>query len=154
MPVSDVAIHGIERVLAPVVEQRAWGATVGVGSFITVEFGEPLPITKTRQRAHGEWNLWVTYCAWRIEQGQEVLAGSEDPRPTLKLAVQQINGLALLQVAIRAPALEATFTFEKETVLRLFPVSSEEYEHWKFFTPHGKVLIIGPGTTWSYDSAT
>ena len=35
---------------------------------------------------------------------------------------------------------------------RLFYVHSEEREHWILSTPEKKVLSIGPGDGWSYDS--
>ena len=98
--------------------------------------------------------MWITYSAWRLEHGSDVLAASEDPRPKLEAAVRHLDGLALQSVDIVSPSLDALFAFEKGVTLRIFPIYSEQYEHWKLFTPNGQVLVVGPGTTWSYKSAS
>lgn len=44
---------------------KAWGARLGVGSFVTIEFGEEVkeqPSSKT----HGEWHLWVYMATWDV----------------------------------------------------------------------------------------
>lgn len=87
--------------------------------------------------------------------GNEVLAGSEDPREQLEAAIKRLDGLALHSVEVLPPALESTLTFEGEVVLHLFPlIFSGDYEHWLLYTPEGNVLSIGPGTGWSFESAS
>jgi hypothetical protein len=125
----EAANQFIASIIAPLLGQRAWGATLGVGSFITAEFGEVAPTTKAHRREHG------------------------DPRPKLRASVESLNGLALMSIEVLSAALDTAFTFEGDLVLRLFPIYSEEHEHWKLFTPDGNVLILGPDATWSYQSA-
>ncbi len=151
MPVTDTDLNDIQAIIRPLLGQEAWGVALGEGSFITLEFGARRPTTRARERPHGEWHLWVYCCAWRLDGNDAVIAASEDMRTTLEAAVQRLNGLALRAVDIRRPALETTLTFDNGITLQLFPVFSEDFEHWMLYTPEGKVLTIGPGTNWSYE---
>lgn len=153
MVVTEKDILDIQSIIRPLLGKKAWGVSLGVGSFITLEFGTLHPTNRSPKRPRGEWHLWVTHCAWRLEDESEVVAGSEDPRSNLKQAVQRINGLALRSVTITAPALETTLAFDG-VFLHLFPIYSAEFEHWLLFDPGGKVLRIGPGMNWTYESAS
>jgi hypothetical protein len=153
MTVTESEILQIKAHIHPIIGQKAWGVSVGVGSFITLEFGDPIQSTEL-SRSHGEWHLWIYYCAWRLEKGNSVLAGSEDPRPKLEQTVKCMEGLTLNSVEILPPALETIVRFSEQIVLRLFPIYSEEYEHWMLYTPNGNVLCIGPGSNWSYESSS
>lgn len=153
MGVTSADLQEIHAKIAPVLDTPAWGVKLGVGSFITIEFG-PSRTREGAKHAHGEWHLWVYYCAWRLDQENDVLAASEDPRPTMEAAVRRLEGQALRSVEVSAPALETTFRFSDGLVLRLFPIYSQEYEHWMFYTPDGHVLTIGPGTSWTYQSSS
>jgi hypothetical protein len=150
---TDADIREIQVKIAPLLGKEAWGASLGVGSFITLEFGSPIPYDKIPGRLHGEWHFWVTHCVWRLERTTEVIAGSEDPRPKLNEAIQHLDGLSLLSVHLTLPALETTFMFDSSIALRLFPVYTEEFEHWMLYAPDGNVLCVGPGSDWSYTDA-
>ncbi|MGH2769528.1 MAG: hypothetical protein ACRDJF_03275, partial [Actinomycetota bacterium] len=82
-----------------------------------------------------------------------VIAASEDPRPKIETAIQRLEGLTIHSIELFLPALDTVFLFNKRVALRLFPVFSEEYEHWMVFTPDARVLVIGPGARWSYHQA-
>ena len=156
MIITEADIHEIQAKMAPLLGQKAWGASLGVGSFITLEFGVPLPRRGKHGRTHGEWHLWIYMCGWRLEKGNEVLGASEDPRPKLEAAVKGMEGLALHSVELLRPAWDTIFTFEDQVVLRTFSIysnSEENDEYWKLFAPDGNILLIGPGTRWSYESA-
>jgi hypothetical protein len=153
MPITETDIHEIQLKIEPLLGKKAWGVSLGVGSFVTLEFGAPLPYEKIPNRFHGEWHLWITHCAWRLEVGIKVLAASEDPRPKLKKAVQHLEELALCSVVLTLPALQTTFTFDNRVVLHLFPIYTEEFECWMLYTPDGNVLTIGPGDRWSYKNS-
>lgn len=154
MAVTESDIQEIQARVSPLLGQPAWGVALGVGSFITLEFGASQPPAQGHERPHGEWHLWVYCCAWRLDGNGEILAGSEDARPKLEAAVQRLNGLAVRAFDIQPPALETTVTFDEGIALRLFPIFSEGFEHWMLYTPDGNVLTIGPGTEWSYEKAS
>jgi hypothetical protein len=81
------------------------------------------------------------------------LAASEDDRTKLETVLKRLENLALLSIDLSLPGLDTVVTFEQEVVLRLFPIFSEEFEHWLLYTPDGRVLTIGPGMNWSYEGA-
>jgi hypothetical protein len=120
---------------------------VGIGSFLTMEFGAPIweRIGEAEETlAHGEWRLWIKYAAWRLEHGGVVLAASADDRRALGLAVARLEGRALRDVEVGAPALDTTFVFEGGYVLRVLADTTES-EHWLLYVPDGNVLAVGPG---------
>ncbi len=132
--------------------QKAWNVSLGVGSFLTLEFGKPLP--EKHGTVYGEWHLWVYCCAWRLEEAGKVLVASEDERSKIQSAIMRLEGLTLQFLEIQPPIWDTVFTFENEFILKLFSVHSEEYEHWMLFAPDGNVLTLGPGSEWSYESST
>jgi len=153
MSVTEHDLSEIEGKISSLLGKQAWGAQLGVGSFITIEFGDSQPPSSMGEPPHGAWHLWVYCCAWRLETQEEVVAASEDPRPKLEVAVQRLNDRTLRAVEVQRPALETTFIFEDGLILRLFPIFSEDFEHWMLYDPTGNVLTVGPGTEWSYEAA-
>lgn len=145
-------IHEVQVKINPLLGQRAWGVSLGVGSFLTLEFGKPLPL-RENQRPHGEWHLWIYYCAWRLEKEDKILSASEDDRYKIEAAVQHLEGLSLQSIELFPPAGDAVFMFEQQIVLRVFAIYSEEYEHWLLYEPDGNVLSVGPGSDWSYQNS-
>jgi hypothetical protein len=151
---TSVDIHVIEEKLKPLLGKKAWGVALGVGSFITLEFGRPLAPYATKQGReviHGEWHLWVYDCAWRLETADGVLVASEDDRNEIEEAIKSLEGAALKLVELFPPALDTLLKFDNGLTLRLFPIYSNDADHWMLFTPEKKVLTIGPGTDWSYE---
>jgi hypothetical protein len=143
-------ITEIQSKLQGVIGQKAWGVARGQGSFVTMEFGQPVPPTKANEKSHGEWHLWLYDCAWRLEQGESIIVGSEDELAKIETAIQAIEGHALLAFELITPALDAVITFEDNLLLRLFAVSTEEMDSWMLFTPD-KVITVGPAGQWSYE---
>ena len=132
--------------------KRVWGASLGVGSFLTLELG-----AKTETSGgyvHGEWHLWIYCCAWRIERSSRVLAASEDDRSLIKRTVRLLNGKKLTRLDVTHLLMDASFAFEGGLILRTFGIYSRNAEHWMLFTPDQSVLTVGPGTSASLRPAT
>lgn len=146
---TDIA--EIEAKMQGLLGHKAWGVALGQGSFVTVEFGQPVPPAKNKGTIHGEWHLWLYGCAWRLEQGERVVAASEDDRSKMEAAIQHIEGQVLLSFELQTPALDAVITFERDIVLRLFSNDTEEMDSWMLFTPD-KVITVGPAGQWSYEA--
>jgi len=150
---SDFDLKEIQKKIEPLLGQPAWQISLGIGSFITFEFGAVIPNAKIPERPHGEWHLWIMYGAWCLQVNDEFIAGSEDPRPKIQQAVQHMLNLNLCGIELTPPMWETRFVFDKGVVLHLLPVYSSEYEHWILYMPDGNVLRIGPGSDWSCSSA-
>ena len=61
---------------------KAWNVSLGIGSYVTMDFGEPVEVRISSRLTitRGQWHLWVQYSPWRIEARNKVIAGSDDPR--------------------------------------------------------------------------
>lgn len=147
---EDVGMRAIQEIVQPLLHRQAWNVKQGIGSFITMEFGDPLPLVTPRKRVHGEWHLWVMHCSWLLSRGPELLAASEDRDERITLGLQRIEGARLTCITVRPPALDTTIRFNDDVSLRLFPCATREYEHWMLFTPDHNVLVVGPGSRWRY----
>jgi len=153
MTVSDADIQQIQQLVVPIYGQRAWGVARGIGSFVTMEFGNVLPTAGKQKQPRGEWHLWVYCCAWRLEYSNDVLVGSEDAQQKIDHLIKRLEGLTLQSIQISAPGLDTVLVFEQGIIMKLFPIFTEKYEHWMLYAPDGNVLTLGPGSTWSYKRA-
>ncbi|MFI9366202.1 hypothetical protein ACIG5E_34890 [Kitasatospora sp. NPDC053057] len=145
---TAVDLAEAHRRIRPLLGQRAWDVPQGVGSFVTMEFGEPLPPDRSG-RVYGQWHLWVQMAAWRLETADEVLVSSGDER--LQEALTQLEGRPLTGVVIRPPALETRFDFDGLR-LETFPIyrrdpEEGEFEHWLLWLGAGEVLVAGSELT-------
>ncbi|HBE20391.1 MAG TPA: hypothetical protein DEG17_25005 [Cyanobacteria bacterium UBA11149] len=162
MTITEADIQKIQTHIAPLLGQKPWHVSIGVGSFITFDFGTPIPRKFLHKGnplpARGEWHLWIYMCAWRLEKEDEVLAACEDSQQQMEGAVKSMEGLALQSIQLLPPAWDTIFTFEDGIVLRTFSIysdcSEEGVDNWLLFTPGDNVLSIGPGSTWSYGSSS
>ncbi len=143
------SLMGVKARLATAIGQTVWGAALGVGSFVTLEFGRS--VEDSRGKVHGEFHLWIYCTAWRIESMEKVIASSEDAREELQTLVPQLNGKLLSGIDIDPISLSAIFSFVDGTALRTFSVFSKEYEHWMFYLPDDQVFSAGPGASWSWE---
>lgn len=81
---------------ASVVGQTANGCWLGYGSTLFIEFGERTIAQDLKHHSSGEWSLQCGSILWRVEQGDRVLAGSEDDRPEMEAAIKRLNGLVFV----------------------------------------------------------
>lgn len=146
-------IDTINEIVKPLLGQKAWNVKLGVGSFITMEFGGSVPVE--RGITHGEWYLWIYCCGWYLENPNGAFIGSEDPRDILRKEITVIEGHLLKDVVISSIAFETNFVFEHGLVLHTFPLNFiEPCEYWKLFTPNGNILVLGPALKWSFEDSS
>ena len=150
MVASRRDILEIQTKLQGVLGQKAWGVARGEGSFVTIEFGQPVQPVKANGKVHGQWHLWLYGCAWRLEQGESVVVASEDDIAKIEAEIQRLQEHTIQSFELMMPALDATISFEGDIVLRLFAVSTDDMDSWMLFTPD-KVITVGPSGQWSYE---
>jgi hypothetical protein len=147
---NQEAIDTIQGIINPLLGHTAWDVKLGVGSFITMEFGNRL--IGAHGKSRGEWYLWVYCCGWYLEQPNGIFIGCEDPRDNIKKEITTLDGHVLEAVVISPTAFETNFVFDRGFVLHTFPLNFiDPRKHWMLFTPQGKVLVLGPGKDWSYE---
>ncbi len=149
---SDKAsLDPLRRAAETLVGQTAWGPKLGIGSFLTVEFGARRAATEPSGVDHGEFHLWAYCAAWRLDSGDAMVVASEDERDTIKARVPQLDGRAV-EGAVVSDTLEFVVSFDGGLRLSVFPIFSEGFEHWILFLPTGDVYTAGPGSTWTVET--
>jgi hypothetical protein len=141
-----------EEAAAGLIGLPVWGAKPGHGSFLTLEFGEP----RAGDPEQGSYHLWIYQCAWRIEFGAEIGAGSEDPDERIGAAVGRLNGRRLTAITFERPSLSTIFTFEgaRLVTFEIFTDPAvDRMEQWLLFRPDRLVLGVGPGSAWQLSPA-
>ncbi|MFJ8435948.1 hypothetical protein ACIQ9P_32070 [Kitasatospora sp. NPDC094019] len=147
---SAIDLAGARRRIDPLLGQRAWNVRRGIGSYVSIEFGHPLP-ADGRGNVHGHYHLWIMMAAWRLETADQVIVGSEDPDQDIDQALARLEGRRLTEVLIRPPALETRFDFAGLR-LETFPIfrhdpQEGEYDHWLLRIGDGDALVAGSEMT-------
>lgn len=149
---SREEIGKIYQLISPLLGQKAWNVRLGVGNFITMEFGNLISIAPKDKR--GEWLLWIYGYGWYIENPDGINVGSEDSRDILQQAVPIFEGHTLEEVVISPIAFETNFIFDSNLVLHIFPLTFvSDPDSWMLFTPERMVLILKSTGEWSYASS-
>jgi hypothetical protein len=153
----------IDNVFKPIIGKPCWQVQQGYGSFLTFEFGEPrLRIQEPRQASkqaseklrkrwarrnfyiRGDWHLWIYICDWRIFLNNEELANDSSARKTIKNALLEIDGQALISITIKKSYV-CIFEFDLGGRLEITP-NYEDYEKdsdlWLLYKPSGYVFTL------------
>lgn len=142
-------INKIKELISPIIGLRAWGISLGQGSFITIEFGEALQPDKKTGIQHGQWHLWIYNSSWRIENENNVLVGSEDSREKIKNEIKKLENLPLKNIDFLLPSMDTTFEFENSIKIRAIPlIFHEDYDYWILYMPNDKTLSLHSGPSW------
>jgi hypothetical protein len=141
MKTAAVDIH---QYFQPVIGVRPWRVKLGVGSFLTFEFG---PRIKTAGHVQGRWHLWIYLSNWKLFHGDRLLVDSNADRKPMTVATRRLEGEILSAVDFDPRAQETIFTFN-DFRLAVSPAdylndSDDRDNHWIFFMPNNEVLAAG-----------
>jgi hypothetical protein len=132
-------------IFEPLLGKTPWNVKIGVGSFLTLEFGSrENQYFQGKTRVHGEWHLWLQDCAWRIEKRNRIVAASGDEHEQLELTIAQLE-FGPLEKARVSESLDFELTFTGSVRLLTFTMYSSENEQWELFRPDGTVLVAQAG---------
>ena len=151
-------IQILKNILNKIQGLKSYNVKLGHGSFLTIDFGEPLEIDiKTNKGiekfTRGEWHFWIYMCAWRIDKGNKPLIGSNDSRKKIESFLKKINEKKLTLFEITG-SLDVALVFDGKYELKVFTVNTEDQDQWMIYTPDKNVLTVGPGNKCSYESAS
>src|SRR5512145_1043305 len=90
----------ITKYMLPLIGQAPWSVWLGIGSFITLEFGTP---QQKYDRLVGEWNLWIQHSDWRIESLTTVIVASEDQREKIDEKIKVLEGQKIISIDVLYP---------------------------------------------------
>lgn len=128
-----------QKLFAPLVGERCWGARIRSDRRLALQFGKPLEPRKTR----GEWHLVLLSGCWRIEHRGRIAAGSDDNANSLTRALPRYLRNRFSMLEFWPSRFDAAFVFENDVVLRTFQ-TRDEYSWWLFAPPNSR-LVVGPG---------
>jgi hypothetical protein len=136
----------IRQYFESLLQTRSWKARLGVGSFLTFEFGRRL---KNHGHVHGEWHLWIYQSNWVLLHGDRQLADSESDRRVISVSVRRLEDVPLSDVQFDYKNFKTTFVFD-DFRLVVSPADylddTDERDHyWLLFMPDNEVLTVGPG---------
>jgi hypothetical protein len=140
------AATDIRQYFESLLDLRPWKVKLGVGSFLTFEFGRRV---KKSGHVHGEWHLWIYLGNWVLLHGKRKLADSESDRRIISASVRRLEDVPLSDVEFEPEQSRTTFIFDDFRLV----VSSADYpdgadnrdHYWLLFMPNNEVLTIGPG---------
>lgn len=148
MSVTHEDVATILNLTRALIGQSAWSVELGIGSFLTFDFGKE--IVSGRDFVRGEWHLWIMHCAWRLESTDEVFIACESPREKIATEIKTLENRTVTAFEITRPALDTIISFDGGFYLRLFPRDTDDYtRHWMLFMPDRSVLRIGLVGNWS-----
>jgi hypothetical protein len=136
----------IRQYFGSLLHARPWKAKLGVGSFLTFEFGRRV---RDHGHVHGEWHLWIYQSNWVLFRGDRQLADSESDRRVISVSIRRLEEAALTDVLFEPRQLKTTFVFDDFRLV----VSPADYledaddrdQYWLLFMPNNEVLTVGPG---------
>jgi hypothetical protein len=135
----------IRQYLQPVFGIRPWRVKLGVGSFLTFDFG---PRIREDRHFHGKWHLWIYLSNWELVHGGHRLVDSDADRRRIAICTRRLEGMPLTGVDFDSRTHKTIFSFDDFRLL----VSPADYLHgtddrdnyWMFFMPDNEVLAAGP----------
>jgi hypothetical protein len=142
MKVAEVEIR---QHFQPVLGARPWRVKLGVGSFLTFEFGSRI---KSHGHLHGQWHLWIYLSNWALFHGDRQLVDSDADRKLITISSRRLEGKPLTEIDFDPRTQKTTFLFEDFRLV----VSPADYlerpddrdDYWIFFMPDNEVLAVGP----------
>lgn len=124
---------------------KAWGVRPGVGSFVTIEFGEEVR-EQASSKVHGEWHLWIYMATWDVYKNQQLILDSEDDKIKMELILkQELEGKALTDYEVVSANYEIVLEFDNNLDFFTYSRNDPNGDLWLLFTPDKKVLSAGPG---------
>jgi len=144
----------IAELFQPLVGQKAWGAKLGWGSFITLEFG---PRHLHHRHYHGDWHLWLYQCDWSLNSKTHELANSESEKGRMRLAIDNLNDAEFVDVSFAAQQMVTEFVFAGDLRLRCkpYPDADPDEQYWMLFTPDKQVAsLVANGLTYEPAAST
>ena len=131
----------IEALFHPLIGQKAWGASIGYGSFVTIEFGRR---HRFDHHDHGEWHLWLYQCDWELHSGKRLLAHSESKKHFMELAIDNLNERNLTGMSFDSRLMRTVFTFDNDLHLacKPYPDADPDEEYWMLFLPDQQVVSL------------
>jgi len=135
----------IRQHFEPLPQTRPWKGRLGMGSFLTFEFGRRI---KNNGHVQGEWHLWIYLSSWVLLHGDRQLADSDSDRRVISVSIRRLEDVPLSDVQFDHKSFKTTFVFD-DFRLVVSPADLDDADkrdhYWLLFMPNNEVLTAGPG---------
>jgi len=134
----------VGQIFQPVIGMTPARAKLGVGSFITFDFG---PLSRIDHHMVGKWHLWIYQSYWSLSDKQREIVNADSDRRYINLAIARLENVKFSGVKFDVNSLETDFRFGELhlTVRRPDYIGElDDRDHfWMFFLPNKQVLSVG-----------
>lgn len=134
---------------------HAWGVKLGIGSFVTMEFGEPLPPTP-KGVVHGQWHMWIYGARWTGKGSACTSVTSDTDRAVLAEWLKLLEGKRLVRFEFDVASSASALVFEPDVRIEMTSDTADDGGEpmlsWMLFLPNGDVLEAGPGDAWRLET--
>lgn len=145
MTEQAITLTEAKSIILKMIGLKAWGVKLGIGTYITIEFGKP-------KENHGEWHLWIYDCSWQIAKGTKILTNSNAPRLEMESQVQLFESLILKDIRIEDKSWNTIFEFENALSLKVIASVLAKGETFMIFVPDERVISFGPASNLTVES--
>lgn len=157
-----------EKVFKRVYDLPCWRVSLGWGSFLTFEFGEPHldirepsvskgnvseKVRKQLARRHvfikGDWHLWINWCDWTVLRKKKLI-GKSSSASTYPETADFLDGQKLVRFSILPKELRCVFEFDLGGRLETRPYDRHS-DQWLFFDKRlHQVLVLRADGNYAY----
>lgn len=130
---------------------RAWSPAVGVGSFLTIEFGAPR--VTSAGVTQGAFHLWIYGSSWVIRKSAEEMAASDDEREAMIAGARALDGALVRGAEFDPVSMTMILRFDPDLELSVSPLGDPDMEEWLLYLDDGNVITAGPGKLVTLESA-
>lgn len=147
-----------EAALAPLIGQLVWSVRRGVGTFLTMEFGEahlmvrepvePRAGTNAKVRRAlrerrvtptGEWHLWVQHADWRLATNGGAVASDWTSAGDVDARLRELDGQKLVGVSEDRQAALVTLRFDLGGTLEIRDTNAIAGDRWSIHRWNGPI---------------
>jgi hypothetical protein len=149
----------VHKALVALVGQLVWNVHRGVGTFLTMEFGEPhlsvrepkQPRSATSANAQrvlmrrriyvtGDWHFWVKYGHWKLSSSRGSLEETTPSGPELDGCLDDLDGQRVIGIAIGPIPHSCILRFDLGAELEICPSKDATDDQWSLHNWNGKII--------------
>jgi hypothetical protein len=136
----------IHQYFEPVIGLRPLRVKLGLGSFLTFEFG---PRSKSHGHLCARWRLWIYLSNWSLSHRGHQLVDSDSERRRINIVAHRLEEEARLTGVEFDPRSRRTTFLFNDFRLVVSPAdyledADEQDDYWIFFMPNDQVLAVCP----------
>jgi len=140
---EPTALELVDLGFGQVIGLRAWDPSIGVGSFLTIEFGSPR--VTSAGVTQGAFHLWIYGSSWSIRKRGNNIATSEQDHATMATGAHVLDDALVQGFEFDPDQMTLTLRLDSDLELIVRPSEDPDMEEWLLYLNDGTVITAGPG---------